>query len=261
MPRPLPAITLIHQYGAIKPPWIHKDDFYKLPFNFCDRWCERCKLSGICRVYQDEKKRKKKFISQGINPKSWNATFMSIQESFDKTFRLLDKEMKRRHIALTDEDDKKYSLMEEQKNQLVQSDHLTMIAKTLSYRLVKLIEDLQYYLLTEITNEQKDHIRIVSYYMHFFYIKICRALYSAIEDRETMCDDVTYDAKNSAFLSYAAITKIVNSLNIIMSYHKLHGRLRQRIMRFVGYLQGLSTELNQQFQLNFIATSRVTKTF
>ncbi len=47
--------TLTKQFEAIKPPWVESYLFYKLPFNYCDRWFERCKISGICRVYQIEK--------------------------------------------------------------------------------------------------------------------------------------------------------------------------------------------------------------
>ena len=36
----------INQFCAISPPWISKDVFYKLPFNFCDRWCEGIDLKS-----------------------------------------------------------------------------------------------------------------------------------------------------------------------------------------------------------------------
>jgi hypothetical protein len=41
----------LNQFGAIKLPWINKDVFYKLPFNFCDRFCERRQFQKICRVF------------------------------------------------------------------------------------------------------------------------------------------------------------------------------------------------------------------
>ena len=49
----------LSQFGATKPPWIDKDVFYKLPFNFCDRFCERCQFQKICRVFLEEKSVKK----------------------------------------------------------------------------------------------------------------------------------------------------------------------------------------------------------
>src|SRR3989338_6689444 len=94
----------ISQFGAIKPPWIHKEVFYKLPFNFCDRWCERCNLSGICRVYQKEKEQEKRFMKQGIDPKSTKAMFLSMTESFEETKKLLEKDMKRLKIKISKED-------------------------------------------------------------------------------------------------------------------------------------------------------------
>lgn len=98
----------ISQFGAINPPWIHKEVFYKLPFNFCDRWCERCKLSGICRVYQKEKEQEKRFIKQGIDPKSTKAMFLSMSESFEETKKLLEKDINRLKIKITKEDDIKF---------------------------------------------------------------------------------------------------------------------------------------------------------
>ena len=36
--------------GAIRPPWIDKKTFLKMPFNFCDRWCERCQFTTFCHI-------------------------------------------------------------------------------------------------------------------------------------------------------------------------------------------------------------------
>lgn len=74
----------INQYRAIKPPWISKELFYRLVFNFCDRWCERGKLSGICRIYQEEKERERKFIKQGIDPKVGRRLLLLLNKAFKK---------------------------------------------------------------------------------------------------------------------------------------------------------------------------------
>jgi len=70
-------------FGANRPPWISKKDFYRTPFNYCDRWCERCQLTDICRVFQDEQKSRAKWIKQGKNPDSWEYVFATVKENLE----------------------------------------------------------------------------------------------------------------------------------------------------------------------------------
>lgn len=221
----------ISQFGAINPPWIHKDVFYKLPFNFCDRWCERCNLSGICRVYQKEKEREK---------------------SFEETKKLLEKEIKRLKIIITDEDDKRFEAEEGRKNKLMKNNHLTQISKKLSYCLVKLVEDLHYYLFEETLKELKEPLEILTYYIHFFSVKIQRAILSEIEERQMKYEDSTYDSKNSAFLSYVAIVKIINSLKIISKFKNLHFQIKQKIKKLILLFEDLNGVLAGKFGLTLI---------
>ena len=167
----------ISQFGSINPPWIHKDVFYKLPFNFCDRWCERCRLSNICRVYQKEKESEKKFIKQGIDPKSTEAMLLSMSESFEETKKLLEKDMKRLKIKITKNDNEKY-----EKDKLVQNDPLIQVAKKLCISLVKLVEDLHYYFLEKTPKEIKEPLKILNYYMLFFSVKILLMLLFVIHE-------------------------------------------------------------------------------
>lgn len=245
-------MVFIKQFGAIKPPWIDKDTFYKLLFNFCDRWCERCRLSGICRVYQKEKEREKRFIKQGIDPKSTKAMFLSVSESFEEVKRLLEKDMERLKITISKEDDKKFEAEEERKDRLVRNDHLTQISKKLSYSLVKLVEDIHYYFFEEeIPKEIKELLEILTYYIHFFSVKIHRAVYSEIEEKEMEYEDTTYDSKNSAFLSYVAIVKIINSLKIISHFKNLHQKIRQRIKKLIPLFEDLNGVLGERFGFDF----------
>jgi len=241
--------VFINQFGAIKPPWIFKDVFYKLPFNFCDRWCERCKLSGICRVYQKEKDTEKRFIKQGIDPKSTKAMFLSITESFEETKKLLEKDMKRLKLKITEEDDKKFEVEEEKKDKLVKNDHLTQVSKKLAFSLVKLVEDLHYYFLEETPKEIKEPLRILNYYMLFFSVKIHRAILSGIEEREMKYEDTTFDSKNSAFLSYISIVKIIHSLKNISDYKNSHQKISQNILNLISIFEDLNLVLEERFNL------------
>ena len=239
----------ISQFGAIKPPWIHKEVFYKLPFNFCDRWCERCNLSGICRVYQKEKEQEKRFMKQGIDPKSTKAMFLSMTESFEETKKLLEKDMKRLKVKITKEDDIKFEKKENKKDKLIEKDHLTQISKKLAFKLVKLVEDFHYYFLEETPKEIKESLRILNYYMLFFSVKIHRAIFSAIEEKEMKYEDTTFDSKNSAFLSYVSIVKIINALKNISNYKNVDYNLNKKVVKYLYLFENLNLVLKERFDL------------
>ncbi len=241
----------ISQFGAINLPWISKDVFYKLPFNFCDRWCERCRLSNICRVYQKEKESKKRFIKEEIDPKSTRAMLFSITESFEETKKLLEKDMKRLKIKITKKDDKKFEKEEDEKDKLVNNDDLTQVSKKLAFKLVKLVEDLHYYFLEETPKEIKEPLRILNYYMLFFSIKIHRAILSDIEEKEMKYEDSTFDSKNSAFLSYVSIIKIINTLKNISLSKNLHQKINRKILKLIPLFEELNLILEERFNLEF----------
>jgi len=241
----------ISQFGAINPPWIHKEVFYKLPFNFCDRWCERCNLSGICRVYQKEKESEKKFIKQGIDPKSTEAMLFHISEGFEETKKLLEKDMKRLKIKITKEDNMNFEKEEDKKDKLVENDELTKISKKLCLSLVKLVEDLHYYFLEETPIEIKEPLKILNYYMSFFSVKIHRAILSNIEEKEMKYEDTTFDSKNSAFLSCVSIVKIINSLKTISNFKSLHPKISQKILNLISLFENLNFVLKERFNLEY----------
>src|SRR3989339_680295 len=239
----------ISQFGAINPPWIHKEVFYKLPFNFCDRWCERCKLSNICRVYQKEKEQKKRFIKQGINPKSTEAMLLSITESFEETKKLLEKDMKRLKIKITKEDDKKFEKEENKKDKLIENDQLTQISKKLCLLLVKLVEDFHYYFIEKTPKEINEPLKILNYYMLFFSVKIHRTIFSGIEEKEMKYEDSIFDSKNSAFLSYVSLVKIINALNVISNCKNLHPKISQKTLNLISLFENLNFVLKERFHL------------
>jgi len=241
----------INQFGAINPLWIHKDVFYKLPFNFCDRWCERCKLSGICRVYQKEKESEKIFIKKGIDPKSTKAMLLSISESFEETRKLLEKDMKRLKLKISKEDDKKYEKEEDKKDKFVNNDNLTQVSKKLTFTLVKLVEDLHYYFLEETPKEIKEPLRILNYYMLFFSVKIQRAILSEIEEKKMEYEDTTFDSKNSAFLSYISIVKIIHALKNISNFKNFHHNLYREALKLISLFKNLNLVLEERFNLGY----------
>ena len=61
------------------------------PYNFCDRWCERCDKTQRCKVYQDDFNTKLKHISEGKDHDDWNVVLEDVKASFGKSLDLLKK--------------------------------------------------------------------------------------------------------------------------------------------------------------------------
>lgn len=74
----------------------------KAPFNYCDRWCERCTsdTKKRCSVYQDEFETKLNYLADGKDPESAEACFESAQKSFEKTMGMIKEIAENENIDL-----------------------------------------------------------------------------------------------------------------------------------------------------------------
>lgn len=237
------------QFGAIKPPWISTDTFYKLPFNFCDRWCERCKLKNICRVYQKEKEREKIFIRKGIDPKGWKALFLTMRNDFQEIRELLEKEIKR--LKITKKDLEEAARVEDIKERNGKSDGLYKISLKISHELTKLLEDIHYYFLDfdDFPQVIKESLDVVTYNVYFFTAKIYRAILSNSEDEDE--EYKTYDDKTSAFLAVISIMKIDNALKLLSEFSKMSSRLKHEVSKLRSLLASLNEILLGRFDISF----------
>ncbi|EKE14893.1 MAG: hypothetical protein ACD_12C00250G0001, partial [uncultured bacterium] len=110
-----------------------------------------------------------------------------------------------------------------------------------------------YYFLEETPKEIKEPLRILNYYMLFFSVKIHRAIFSGIEEKEIKYEDSTFDSKNSAFLSYVSIVKITNALKNISVYKNLDRSLYKKIIKYLSLLKNLNLVLKERFCLEIIS--------
>jgi hypothetical protein len=58
-------------------------------FNYCDRWCERCAHTKVCRVFRDEHRSASRSRRKGEDPNDWGVAMKSVSRSFEKTLRLM----------------------------------------------------------------------------------------------------------------------------------------------------------------------------
>jgi hypothetical protein len=243
----------LNQFGAIKPPWINKDVFYKLPFNFCDRFCERCQFQKICRVFLEEKKRQKKWQKIGVDPYSNKAVFISLYETLTQLKTLLEKDLERLNIKISKEDKIRIEKEEEIKEIMVEKDGLVLISKKLSYSLLKLLEDIFYFFEENTPKEIEEEIKIINFYLFFFSVKIQRAVLSEIEEKEMDYEDTTFDSKNSAFLSYVSIVKIINALQNLLLFKKFPESIYHKTKKLIKALKNLNELLDTKFHLQILS--------
>ncbi|MDP3143149.1 MAG: hypothetical protein Q8N14_04320 [Candidatus Omnitrophota bacterium] len=76
------------------------------PYNFCDRWCERCthEKQLRCRLYQDELEAKLTCIAHGREPDDPEITEEVMRQQFEEVEEKIEKFMEENEIELEDLD-------------------------------------------------------------------------------------------------------------------------------------------------------------
>jgi hypothetical protein len=234
-------------FGAQRPPWISKKDFYRTPFNYCDRWCERCQLTDICRVFQDEQKSRKKWIKQGKDPDSWEYVFATVKESLEEAMRLMEKGAKKWGIDLKSLDDSDY-----QPPPHPEEFPLYNLMSKFSQKLGKVIDDLQ---IVPIEVNEKlilESVEVISHYQPLIRAKIYRALTSRIkEEKEKDLGIQIFDAQTSAFIAVNGLVAIAEALNKLAKHDSLRG-LRDRLCRLGKTSLDFAEMIDLEFGLNIV---------
>lgn len=230
--------------GAIRPPWIDKEMFYRMPFNFCDRWCEYCNLTAICRVFKDEQKRKRKYLKKGKDPDSMESVFETLNNTFKKVRKMINKDAKKWGIDLKEiKKDKDLIPEDPQPEEFPLYQLMTKFSKELE----KVITDLSI-AAAELNNQELEKaIEVISYYHLLLPPKIYRAILSKIEEEKDK-DDTTFDSKTSAFIAVNSLTAIIEAL-MVLSKNKFLGKLRKETILLADTALDLIGLINSDFSL------------
>ena len=90
------------------------------PYNFCDRWCERCDKTQKCKAYQDDFNTRLKHISDGKNPDDCNVALEDVKASFEKSLKMLKKWAEEKDIDISKIDNEQNKNRENKERQLFQ---------------------------------------------------------------------------------------------------------------------------------------------
>lgn len=230
-------------FGAIRPSWIDKEMFYRMPFNFCDRWCERCNLISICRVYKDLYKTRKRFLKKGKDPDSLESAMEIIGENFEKVRKLIKKDAKKWGIDLENFPE---SEIEEERSfeEELQRYPLYKLATNYAKKIENLLEELSPIAL-ESHEKVIENLEIINYYQEILPAKIYRACISR-EEEDEMENDTTMDSQTSAFIAIRGLRLIIFSLTNLLVYPYLKPS-KKKIINLIGISEDLIDLLTKKF--------------
>jgi hypothetical protein len=58
-------------------------------FNYCDRWCERCRFTDRCQVYEQEQKQMERHLLRGEDPDDPAVFLKDVEDSLDEAIGML----------------------------------------------------------------------------------------------------------------------------------------------------------------------------
>jgi len=69
-------------------------------YNYCDRWCERCRFTDRCRVYASEQAQMERHVLRGEDPNDPKIALQDAAESLGRTLEMLAQFAKERGFSL-----------------------------------------------------------------------------------------------------------------------------------------------------------------
>lgn len=228
-------------FDELKPPWISKSEFYKLPFNYCDRWCEKCVLTSICRVYRDEQKTKKKCQKKGIDPNSMECAFEGVRDNLTKAMTMLAKEFKKMKIDLKD-------LPEDENDDFAEPQSFPLY--NLSVKICKKVDEFLDSLIDFVKKPgtQIDEIgNILDYYKNLIPSKVFRAIASQIEE-EKMANE-PWDSSVSAWITSQSLDKMIEALFFLKENPKLN-LVHPKTIKLIKLLNDFKLIIEEKFLNN-----------
>jgi len=193
-----------------------------MPFNFCDRHCERCDdFKGRCKVYQEESQFKLQCVMEGRDPADPKVIFEHVGKSMASTLEMLKKKMKDEGIEIKEEDMVEYEQQEIERDEKINNHPLLEKCLDITEELDEFLSTFQItlpemqYVASSLSREMKE----MYFYVPLITAKTGRALFSKIEEEENGDIDEEYsDSLVSATLGYRSLKTVGESLERVKQY-------------------------------------------
>jgi len=229
-------------------------------YNYCDRWCERCRLTNRCFLYHRESKREAEHLAKGKDPHDWDIVLQDMfAESFQEAKKLLQKHAEEQGIDLNAIDTESIPQPPDP------SEHpLNVKAHRYTTAAHKFLDKLRNIINEEIEDintgnilpqlesannieEIKECFEVISWYHTLIAAKIDRALFSKMEaeqeEDEELADYSQDDADGSAKIAYDGLVKSMDALTTVHEWNRsLHDDVMPLLMDVYGLINGIDRE-------------------
>src|SRR5262249_22299125 len=99
------------------------DRFISGVYNYCDRWCERCRFNTRCLVYHEEQQRTAEHLLNDEDPNDMEVVMADVSDSFRQTIEMLQEMAEEMGVDLDsmDSEDEVDALFEEDEEGFAES--------------------------------------------------------------------------------------------------------------------------------------------
>ena len=230
-------------------------------YNYCDRWCERCRFTSRCLNHsiEEDQNRTLEEIDQA-NERFW----YSIKDSFELAFSLIEDLANEAGVDLEsieiDEDneiDNKVSILthismnyanmvdEWFKNNQNIIDNALLKHKKRSRRYASLTH-LQFIPphTTKISISLHEVVEVINYYQYAITVKLSRAITSRDNEAKIGLEDISPDSNGSAKIALIEIDRSINAWSHLLQYFEDETR---DILKIINYLKQIREIAEKEF--------------
>lgn len=231
-----------------------KEEFISGIYNYCDRWCERCRLRNKCSLYDKEQKRISEHESRGEDPYDWNTILEDIKDEFAETLKLIRKAAEKQGIDLDDLPDEDVEMVDPGDHPMVLTasgyskeagNFLKTLRDTIQKEGVDLTKRVEY--MPSAEEDKEMLLRVVSSYDTIMWyhtlipVKIRRALQSKMEDEDEFSRE---DALISAKIAYIGVMRSLQSLRLVYEWAE---ELQDPALTLLAQIEQLRKAIDREF--------------
>jgi len=231
-----------------------KKEFIPGIYNYCDRWCERCRFRNKCSLYDKEKQRLAEHESKGEDPYDWDVVLKDIKEEFAETLRLIRTAAEKQGIDLDDLPDEDLEMPDPSNHPMVMAasgyskeagGFLKALRDTIQKEGIDLSKRVEY--MPSAEGDKEMLMRVVSSYDTIMWyhtlipVKIRRALQSKMEHEDEFSEE---DALTSAKIAYIGIIRSLQSLRLIYEWDE---ELQDSTLTLLAKIEQLRKQVDREF--------------
>lgn len=194
-------------------------------YNYCDRWCERCRFTSRCMNFAMAEEQ---FGNSQASDIDNDAFWQKLSEIFQSTLEMLKETAKEEGIDLDSLDVQQAAQEHEKKRDIAENHEFSRAAKaygemvknwfdSAEYLFEKKADKLNLKVQLELPNSDPvseadaltDSVDIIRWYQHQIYVKLIRAIGGTLEETSETSDEVSKDSNGSAKVALIAIDRSI----------------------------------------------------